>query len=246
MLDDITFEVKRGECLGIIGPNGSGKSTLIRILSAMEKPDQGEIRIHQVPIEKFTAKELARTMAVLSQGGLQPYPVTVEEAVMMGRYPYQKWYRQESREDQRVVQKILQETGLSEMADRYLDELSGGERQRVAIARAMAQEPDIMLLDEPTTFLDIGYQISLLNRLKEWQRKNASTMVMVLHDLNLAIQYCDRILLMEKGKVCKWGSGHEVIDAAVLHRIYGVRPVIIEHPQLKVPQIILQSEPVSS
>ncbi|MBO8172341.1 MAG: ABC transporter ATP-binding protein [Bacillaceae bacterium] len=241
VLQDIRFSVKPGECLGIIGPNGSGKSTLLKVLSGAEKPDTGEVLLDHKPIRNYSNRKLAMKMAVLPQEGLQPYPVTVYDTIMMGRYPYLKWYQHESGEDRRVVQDILEETSLTGLAYKTLDQLSGGERQRVAIARAMAQQPEIMMLDEPTTYLDIGYQLSILNGLKSWQRKKSATLIIVLHDLNLAVQYCDRILLMEKGRVYKWGSGRDVMDASTLQKIYGVRPVVIEHPDLKVPQIILQS-----
>lgn len=242
VLQDVDFQVKSGECLGIIGPNGSGKSTLLNVLSGVAKPDKGEVLIDGTSVHQYKPKQLARKMAVLPQSSLEPYPITVFDTIMMGRYPFLKWFQQEGPDDKEITDSVLQDTGLKEFADKTLDQLSGGERQRVAIARAMAQQPQIMMLDEPTTYLDIGHQLFILNGLKEWQRKKSTTLIIVLHDLNLAAQYCDHILLLEQGKIHKWGTGKDVIDANTLQKVYGVRPVVIEHPALKVPQIILQSD----
>lgn len=239
VLSDIYFDAARGECLGIIGPNGSGKSTLLRIISGGMEPDQGRIFVDNVPIRRYKGKSLARKMAVLPQGGLYAYPVSVYDTVMMGRYPFLRWLEQEGAADAAIVRSVMEETGITHLADKKLDELSGGELQRVAIARTLAQSPEILLLDEPTTFLDIGHQIAILDILTKWRTSKNATLILVLHDLNLAARYCDRILLMEGGAIRKWGTCEDVFHTEILEPIYGVSPLVIRHPVSNVPQIIL-------
>lgn len=240
-LSGIHFHVKRGETLGIIGPNGSGKSTLIKLMSRLFLPDEGQILLDGQPLSRFRGKSLARKLAVVSQEGVATLPITVQEAVEMGRYPYYSFWHRDGNQDEEIVQQVMEKTGLSPLKNKSLDELSGGERQRVAIACAFAQEPEILLLDEPTTFLDIGYQLAILNLVRTWQKETGGTAIMVLHDLNLAAQYCDRLLLMEKGKVVQLGEAREIIDSELLSMVYGTRPVIIDHPNLGIPQILLDS-----
>jgi iron complex transport system ATP-binding protein len=239
VLSNISFYVKKGESLGIIGPNGSGKSTLIKVLSRLLVPDTGRVKLDDQLLVAYSSKMLARKMAVVSQEGLAPLPMTVEEAVAMGRYPYQGFWKRNPARDEEVVRRVLERTGLTSMAYKLLEELSGGERQRVAIACALAQEPEILLLDEPTTYLDIGHQIGILNLVQEWQQETGGTAVFVLHDLNLAAQYCDRLLLMEKGKITRSGTVEEVMELGLLAEVYRVKPVMVQHPSLHVPQILL-------
>lgn len=238
-LAGVSFHVKKGETLGIIGPNGSGKSTLVKLISRLHLPDEGGIFLDGKSLPHYRGKELAKKIAVVAQEGLAPLPLSVREAVEMGRYPYRSFWQRETDEDEKVVAQVMEQTGLTSIQEKHLDELSGGERQRVAIACSFAQQPELLLLDEPTTFLDIGYQLSILNLVRSWQETTGGTAIMVLHDLNLAAQYCDRLLLMEKGKMIHIGKVEEIIESDLLSKVYGTRPVVIDHPHLGIPQILL-------
>lgn len=240
VLQNITFNVNTGECLGIIGPNGSGKSTLLRLLTGIELLDSGTIAIDGKSIQQIPREELSKYMAVLPQEPLPSIPYRVEDVVMMGRYPHRKRFYTHTEEDYRVVDRIIEETGLENRRHRLLHQLSGGERQRVAIARTLAQQPTILLLDEPTTFLDIGYQIEILQLLKKWQMEHHLTMIVVLHDLNLAAQYCDRLLLLSNGRLVSEGTPEKVITSSQVDQVYGTTPIVIPHPISKVPQLLLQ------
>ncbi|MBO8157303.1 MAG: ABC transporter ATP-binding protein [Bacillaceae bacterium] len=239
ILDQVSFQVKKGSCFGIIGPNGSGKSTLLKNISGYYRPSSGTVRIQGEEIHKIPRKKLAQKVAVLSQEALSPYPVSVFDTVLMGRYPHLKWYQREGKKDFDKVEEILELTELSHLQNHTLDTLSGGERQRVAIAKAMAQEPELLLLDEPTTYLDIGHQISILRLVQTWQNETDLTVIMVLHDLNLASQFCDQLLLLHRGKVVKIGTSKEVIKKDMLEKVYETIPEIIPHPKTDVPQILL-------
>lgn len=242
ILEGISFSIQKGETFGIIGPNGSGKSTLLKLLSRLYSPNEGKILLQGKPLSKFSGRKLARKVAVVTQEGISPLPITVQEAIEMGRYPYHSFWQKESMEDYIVVERVMEQTKLTGLRDKPLDELSGGERQRVAIACSFAQEPELLLLDEPTTFLDIGYQLAILTMVKSWQQETGGTAIMVLHDLNLAAQYCHRLLLMEKGKMIHVGTAEEILESELLSRVYGTRPLIINHPNLGIPQILLEDQ----
>ncbi|BAU26753.1 iron complex transport system ATP-binding protein [Aneurinibacillus soli] len=240
ILKGISLEIKRGETLGVMGPNGCGKSTLVKVLSRLLVPNEGEILLDGQALSSYSSKQLARKIAVVSQDGLAPLPLTVSEAVQMGRYPHQRLWKKEIARDEEVVQQVLVRTRLTELACKPLDMLSGGERQRVAIACAMAQEPEVLLLDEPTTYLDIGYQIGILDLLRRWQQETGGAALLVLHDLNLAAQYCDRLMLLKKGGVIGSGSVEEIMEADLLADVYGIRPLVVPHPNLHIPQVLLE------
>lgn len=239
VLQDIQFEVGRGVFVSILGPNGCGKSTLIRLLAGIERPDSGQVRLEGKPVLAYRRKELARKVAVVRQEGLPPLPFSVQEVVMMGRFAYQRWFQSPTPEDERVVEQILEQTGLIHLRQKPLEQLSGGERQRVAIAQAMAQQPRLLLLDEPTTFLDIGYQIALLNLIRQWQTGCGLTVIAVLHDLNLAALYSQQLILMHRGRVRRTGSLQEVLTVPLIREVYGTSPIILPHPRKGVPQVLL-------
>ncbi|RKD21104.1 ABC transporter ATP-binding protein [Ammoniphilus oxalaticus] len=240
VLDQISFSARQGECLGIIGPNGSGKSTLLKLLSGVQAQTTGRITLNGKPVEHYTRKQLAKLLSVLQQEALSPVGFTVREVVQMGRYPFQNWLGQEREDCESLIDSILQKMGLTELSDRHLEQLSGGERQRVALGKTMAQQPKLLMLDEPTTYLDIGHQIHLMDRIREWQQQEQMTVIAVLHDLNLAAMYCDRLLLLHKGQVIKIATPEQVIRAPLIEQVYGTIPVVIDHPVYHVPQIILQ------
>jgi len=246
VLRNVNLTLRKGECLGIIGPNGSGKSTLIRLLSGADAPDAGQVIFRGQPLSAYSKKQLARSIAVLQQEALPPVGFTVREVVEMGRYPYQNWLGEEQTDVEPLIGGILSELDLEALAGRPIERLSGGERQRVALAKAAAQQPELLMLDEPTTYLDIGYQQQMMEYIRAWQRREGVTVVAVLHDLNLAALYCDRILVLHQGRVIETGTPEEVLDADLLEQVYGVRPTIVAHPVHGVPQILLQGsvEPV--
>ncbi|AFH65359.1 ABC transporter ATP-binding protein [Paenibacillus caseinilyticus] len=239
VLREIDLEVQPGEWLGILGPNGSGKSTLLHLLSGVEAPDQGSIELDGQPLAGYSRKALARLLAVLPQDALPPLGFTVREIVEMGRYPYQNWLGDEREDRSALVERILSWLKLEELQERTVDALSGGERQRVALGRALAQEPRLLLLDEPTTFLDIGYQLEMLERIDRWKEENGMTVVSVLHDLNLASMFCDRLLLLQEGRIRAIGTPEQVLQPAGLEEVYGTRPYVLPHPDSGVPQILL-------
>ena len=192
VLRNIEFQVKIGETFGIIGPNESGKSALIRTMSGLLKPSQGEILLYSKPIGSYLKRDLAKLIAVLEQEGIPPLSFTIEEVVSMGRYPWLKPLSDLSHQDEQIVSEVLKKLGLWKLRNQAVNTLSGGQRQMVSLARAMVQQPKILILDEPTTFLDIGHQVLVMEHVREWHRSQDITVIMVLHDLNLASQYCER------------------------------------------------------
>ena len=242
ILNEMSFSMRKGAMYGIIGPNGAGKSTLLRLLSGMDRPTAGEALLEGKPASAYKRKELAKRVAVLQQGGLPAVSFTVREAVTMGRFPYQNWLGEEAPEGGQAVERALRDMGLAELQDRRVDGLSGGERQRVALAKVMAQEPELLLLDEPTTYLDIGYQVQLLDTVKRWQAERRLTVVAVLHDLNLAAHYCDELLVLHGGGIEAFGPPSEVVRPDLIERVFGARTVVMPHPATGVPQLLLLPE----
>ncbi|MFC4811196.1 ABC transporter ATP-binding protein [Paenibacillus sp. GCM10023250] len=244
VLNGIDVDFKQGAMYGIIGPNGVGKSTLLRLLAGTERPTAGEVLLEGQAVSVYKRKDLAKRIAVLQQGGLPAVGFTVRETVAMGRFPYQNWLGEEGADGERAVERVLRELGLADLRDRRIDVLSGGERQRVALAKAMAQEPELLLLDEPTTYLDIGYQVQLLDAVKRWQAERRLTVVAVLHDLNLASHYCDALLVLREGKIEAFGPPSEVVRPELIARVFGARTVVLPHPETGVPQLLLLPEAV--
>lgn len=240
VLRGVSLSVSPGEMLGVVGPNGSGKTTLVRLLTGEESPDAGEVRLDGRPLSDWSQRERARRLAVLPQEGLPSVPFSVREVVEMGRHPHQGFWPWAGVRDRQVVERVLQQTGLQADRDRQVNQLSGGERQRVAIARTMAQEPELLVLDEPTTFLDIRHQLAILDLLKKWQSECGLTILIVLHDLNLAAQYCDRLVLLKEGRMVTSGVPKAVITRERIEEAYGVTPLLMTHPTLHVPQVFLQ------
>ncbi|WP_411954700.1 ABC transporter ATP-binding protein [Alkalibacillus sp. S2W] len=239
LVSNVSFDVEAGQCVGLIGPNGAGKSTLMKLISGMYEVTDGQVLLFGQNVKRWSHKKKAQRVSVLTQDGLAPYPMTVYDTVMMGRYPHLKFFQRESADDLSRVDHVLTMTGLTDLKDQMLDTLSGGERQRVAIAKAMVQDPDLLLLDEPTSFLDIGYQTEVLNIVKAWQERTGLTVLMVLHDLNLAAQYCDRLILINQGEIVKQGSSDDILTTETLEAVYRTTPQIVRHPVKDIPQILL-------
>jgi iron complex transport system ATP-binding protein len=239
ILQDINASFEPGRFYGIIGPNGVGKSTLLKLLSGIEKPERGSAFMDGREIVAIPRKELARHLAVLQQGGLAPVGFTVREIVQMGRFPYQNWLGGDSSDPDPLIDEALEAMGLSSLQHRRLHQLSGGERQRVALAKLMVQQPRILLLDEPTTYLDIGYQLQLLDKVTSWQRSQKLLVIAVLHDLNLAAMYGDELIALHGGKILARGTPDTVLQPDIIETMYETQATIIRHPDLDIPQVML-------
>ena len=219
VLEGIDLSVERGEMVGIIGPNGSGKSTLLRLMGGVLRPAAGEIRIEERRIEAYGRRELAQRIAAVAQETAIDFPFSVAEVVLMGRAPHLGGRLFESARDLAVAEQAMRRTGVLDLADRRIHELSGGERQRVILARALAQEAPILLLDEPTTFLDIRHQVEVYDLLRELQSEGYAA-VAALHDLNMAALYCQRLVLLKAGRILRVGTPEEVITPESVRAAY--------------------------
>lgn len=211
VLKEISFNIEKGKFVSIIGPNGSGKSTLLKTINQLYSPSQGNILIDGNNINRLKKKELARKIALVPQDTLIDYEFTVEDIVLMGRHPYKGRFQKENENDYKIVNEALKMTNTLHLKDRVITEISGGERQRVIIAKALAQKPSIILLDEPTSHLDINHQIEILNLLKRLNKETGTTIVIVIHDINLASRYSDEIIMLNEGEILGMGSPEKVI-----------------------------------
>jgi iron complex transport system ATP-binding protein len=230
IIHEISLTVKTGEWLSLVGANGSGKSTLLKLISRLLKPQQGTVLLDGKAIHSQPASVVAQNLALLPQQQTIPSGLTVRQLVSLGRTPYQPWWQYSlQKEDKAKVETALQLTRMDEYSDRFVEELSGGERQRAFLALALAQEPQILLLDEPTTYLDIRYQLELLELLKQLNKKNL-TIITVLHDVNLAARYSTRLALLSQGRIFAVGKPKEILTPANLADVLGVEVVILETP----------------
>lgn len=245
ILDDVSFQVYEGEVLGVVGPNGSGKTSLLKVLARLMTPQQGHIDLFGHDIASLAQREVACVVGVVPQDSQQLFPFTVAEIVLMGRFPHRprdRWaggFGWEHREDVAIAEEAMVTMDIAHLAQRAVTDLSGGERQRTMIARALAQTPKVLLLDEPTAFLDLQHQVgigSVLCRLKE---ERGLTVVFVSHDLNLVSQYCDRLILLDSGRVVRLGRPQEVIEPEVLEMVYRCRVLVDQHPMSGLPRVTL-------
>ena len=225
-LSDLSLEISAGEIIGVIGPNSSGKTTLIRLLTRVLEPAVGEIRLEGVPVGRLSRTDLARRVAVVPQGILPQFPFTVGELALMGRYPHDPGRYFESPRDRAVAREAMEATGVLELADMPLEHLSGGERQRAVIARALAQEPRLLVLDEPTAHLDLRYQVEAAALLRRLNRERGMTVLLVSHDLNLAAEVCDRLLLLNGGRPAAIGAPEAVLNEALLASVFGCAVIV--------------------
>ena len=239
VLRGIEVEIGAGERVALIGPNGSGKTTLLRLMSGFLRPDRGEVRLGGTLLTQYSRRELARRVAVVPQTLEVPFAFTVEELVLMGRTPYMSPWGGPGPRDVTVVREAMERMGVSFLEDRLYPELSGGERQRVVLALALAQEPQILLLDEPTAHLDINHQVEVLDLVHVLNRESGLTVVAAMHDLNLAALYFQRLLLLEGGRIVADGPPQEVLEAQRIARAFGAEVRIQPHPVRGVPQVIL-------
>ncbi|MFD5148657.1 ABC transporter ATP-binding protein [Streptomyces sp. NPDC058401] len=236
--ENLSVEIPDHSFTVIVGPNACGKSTLLRALSRMLKPSRGRVLLDGQAIGSMPAKKVAKTLGLLPQSSIAPDGITVADLVSRGRYPHQGLLRQWSGEDERIVQESMASTGVAELAGRAVDELSGGQRQRVWIAMALAQQTPLLLLDEPTTYLDIQHQIEVLNLCAELHEEQGRTLVAVLHDLNHAARYATHLIAMRDGKVVAEGPPAEVVTAELVERVFGLRCQVISDPETGTPLVI--------
>jgi iron complex transport system ATP-binding protein len=237
-LDHVSLDVQPGEIVAVIGPNGAGKSTLIRAVSGVLPLHSGQVTIRGRELAILSTVERARCLAVVPQAHSLPAAFTVYEAVLLGRTPYLGWMGRAGQSDHAAVQRALQRTQALPLAERLVGELSGGEQQRVLLARALAQETPALLLDEPTTYLDLQHQSGLLNLVRSLADEQKLAVLMVLHDLNLAGLYADRLALLVNGRLQALGTPEEVLNAADLTRVYQVPVHVIPHPDYGCPLVL--------
>ena len=227
IIDSFTTCLRPGEITTLVGPNGCGKSTLLRGLARLLKPNGGSVLLDGKSIHQIKTKDLARQLGILPQGPTAPDGMTVHELVSQGRYPHQTHLQQWSSKDEEACTESLQITDLTALADRPIDTLSGGQRQRAWIAMALAQQTSILLLDEPTTFLDLGFQLDVMETIQHLNREKRLTILLVLHDLNQAARYSDSLLVLDEGQVVKIGTPTEVITEELVAQVFNVRAQII-------------------
>ncbi len=235
IIKDLDIKIPKGEITILIGANGSGKSTLLRALARLMKPDNGQIILNGENIFKLPTKEVAKNLSILPQSPIAPEGMTVFQLVKQGRYPYQTLFQQWSKEDEKMVNKALKETGMVELKNRTVDSLSGGQRQRAWIAMTLAQNTETILLDEPTTYLDLAHQVEILDLLDELNKSEQRTIVMVLHDLNLAFRYADHIVAIKDKEIYVEGKPYEVVTPDMVRNVFGMKCRIINDPVSDTP-----------
>ncbi|MFE3453514.1 ABC transporter ATP-binding protein [Nonomuraea sp. NPDC059194] len=238
VVDGLDLEVPPGRITAIIGANACGKSTLLRAMARLLSPREGAVHLDGRAIHTMPTRQVAQVLGILPQSPVAPEGLTVTDLVGQGRSPHQTWWRQWSSADQDAVTRALVATGMLEHADRPLDELSGGQRQRAWIAMAVAQGTPVLLLDEPTTFLDLAHQIDVLDLVVDLNRTQDRTVVMVLHDLNQACRYADHIIAMKAGRVVAEGPPADVVDAELVEHVFGMRCQVAADPVSETPLII--------
>lgn len=239
VLKNISIEVEEKEFLGVIGPNGSGKTTLLKVLSRGIKQTSGEILFKGKNILTLRTKYLATNIAIVPQEEAIIFPFTVFEIVMMGRAPYIRRFSWETRSDIDIAEKSMKLADVLHLKNRLINELSSGERQRAIIARGLAQKPKVLLLDEPTSHLDINHQIEIFNLLKRLNEEELITIVVVSHDINLASKYCRRLILLKNGKIFKQGNVNKVVTKQNIKNVYSIDIKLIKNPETNTPNILL-------
>ncbi|PBQ07249.1 iron ABC transporter ATP-binding protein [Pseudomonas congelans] len=238
IIDSLDLQLPAGQVTVLIGSNGCGKSTLLKSLARLLKPQQGTVVLNGADIHQKPTATVARELAILPQMPSAPEGISVRQLVALGRYPYQNWMQQWSVEDEAMVARALAQTGMHELADRPVDALSGGQRQRAWIAMTLAQDTDIVLLDEPTTFLDLAHQIEVLDLLRDLNRQEGKTIVMVLHDLNLACRYADHMVAVHERSAFAQGRPADILSEALVKQVFGLNCRIIADPFFGTPLCI--------
>lgn len=235
IVEDLNLSIPAGKITALVGANGSGKSTILKTMARILKPRKGSVFLDSRAIHQQSTKEVAKQLAILPQNPVAPDGLTVGELVGYGRFPHQKGFGSQTKEDREIIRWAVEVTGMVDFFDRPVDQLSGGQRQRAWIAMALAQQTDILFLDEPTTFLDMGHQLEVLKLLKKLNEEEGRTIVMVVHDLNHATRYAGHMVAIKQGKVVSAGSPEEVMTQEVLRAVFGIEADIIPDPRTGVP-----------
>jgi iron complex transport system ATP-binding protein len=235
---DLSIDIPEGKFSVIVGPNGCGKSTLLKALSRLLPPQSGQVLLNSQDIHSLATREVAKILGLLPQSAIAPDGIKVVDLVARGRFPHQKWFQPWREEDQKAVDAAMQATNISELAQQNVDQLSGGQRQRVWVAMALAQQTPLLLLDEPTTYLDIAHQIELLDLFQDLNREQGHTMIAVLHDLNHACRYADNLIAMKAGKVVMTGKPNDIITETLIEDVFGLPCIIMKDPIAGTPLII--------
>lgn len=235
ILEDLNLQIPKGKITVLVGANGCGKSTLLRTFARLIKPKSGNVLLEGEVINRLSTKEVAKRLAILPQGPVAPEGLTVLQLIKQGRYPHQSWIKQWSTEDEKIVNKALEVTQMTEFADRPIDALSGGQRQRAWIAMTLAQKTELILLDEPTTYLDMAHQVEILDLLFELNIEENCTVVMVLHDLNLACRYADHIVALRDKQIHAQGKPEDIVTADLVKAVFQMDCMIIKDPIFGTP-----------
>jgi iron complex transport system ATP-binding protein len=237
VLQDITLEIPRQSLLALIGPNGGGKTTLLRVMSKALKPQQGRVLLGGQPLERYSARSLAQKLAVISSVQHFEFPFSVKDVVAMGRFPHLNRLERMSGKDWKIVHEAMEKTAVLDFHNRSISQLSSGEKQRVLIARAIAQQPSILMLDEPNAHLDINHQIAVFNLLRALNHQYQMTIIVVLHDLSAASAFCETMVLLHRGQVVRTGTPGEVITKELIQQTYGAEVTVFPSPVGGSPQI---------
>jgi iron complex transport system ATP-binding protein len=247
VVEGLDLRIPDGQVTVIVGPNACGKSTLLRALGRLLKPRRGVVLLDGAELARVPRKQIARTVGVLPQSPTPPDGITVADLVARGRQPHQTWWRQWSEDDERATAEALERTATADLAERPVEELSGGQRQRAWIAMALAQDTDLLLLDEPTTFLDIAHQVEVLDLIRQLNHERGRTVVAVLHDLNQAARYADHLVAMKAGRIIAQGPPRDVVTAELVQEVFGLTSVVVPDPvtggPLVVPGMAWRPEP---
>lgn len=238
VLSGVDVDILPGAVTAVIGGNGCGKSTLLRALTRLLRPTTGQVLLDALPLTDLPARQVARTLGLLPQSPTAPDGIRVADLVGRGRTPHQGIFGQWSTHDHEIAARALSATGIADLAERSIDELSGGQRQRVWIAMALAQDTDILLLDEPTTFLDLPHQLEILDLLRDLNTARGTTIVMVLHDLNLAARYCDRLIALRDGRVAVAGPPDQVVTPAIIREVFDLESHVMPDPVSGAPMVM--------
>jgi iron complex transport system ATP-binding protein len=239
VLHHIDLLVQEGEMVALLGPNGSGKTTLIKLLSGVLRPTAGDIHLDGSVLSRMKRRQVAQRVAVVPQQFSMPFAFTVREVVLLGRTPFLSVFSDEGEQDHRVVQQAIERIGIAPLKERFFNELSGGERQKAILAMALAQEPKILLLDEPTAHLDINHQVEILDLVKRLNREQGVTVIGAMHDLNLAALYFDRLLLLKEGRIFADGTPEKLLTVETIEEVFAASVQVTQHPLTKSPHIVV-------